>query len=215
MTNLNLKQKIYSSKGNSVEEITLSADIFGKDFSRRLVSEVVVSLQKNARSSKAHTKDRSQVRGGGRKPWRQKGTGRARHGSIRSPIWKGGGVTHGPTKDKKYYSKINKKVRVAALKMTLSAKLGDGEIILIDNMNLKTHKTKDLISIVGAIMADKKTGKTAIVVEKKSDELRKASGNIPNLYLLESRNLNVLDILSVKYLIMTKAALENLVNRLS
>jgi len=127
----------YNQKGEKTEQIELPKEIFGKEFKPDLIHQVVVSMQSSQRQGTAHAKNRSEVRGGGKKPWRQKGTGRARHGSTRSPIWIGGGVTFGPTKDRNYKKSIPKKMRRAALLSTLSAKAKDKEIAIIDEIKIK------------------------------------------------------------------------------
>src|SRR5882724_5211705 len=137
---------IYNVQGKETGKITLPESIFGLPWNADLVHQVVVAMQANARQNTAHTKDRSEVRGGGRKPWQQKGTGRARHGSSRSPIWKGGGVTHGPRNEKDYSQKINRQARQKALLVVLSRKLADKEIIFVDSLSLEAPKTKDAIA---------------------------------------------------------------------
>jgi large subunit ribosomal protein L4 len=128
-----MKTAIFDKKGKEVKKVDLPADIFEVGYNADLVHDVMTSMMSNARSNTAHAKDRSDVRGGGIKPWRQKGTGRARHGSSRSPIWRSGGVTHGPTNERNYDKKINKKSAKKALAMVLSKKAKDEEIILIEN----------------------------------------------------------------------------------
>jgi large subunit ribosomal protein L4 len=127
-----MEAKIYNIQGKEAGNITLPENIFGLPWNADLVHQVVTAMQANARGPVAHTKDRGEVRGGGRKPWQQKGTGRARHGSIRSPIWKGGGITHGPRNDKIYAQKVNRQARQKALLVALSRKYKDGEIVFVD-----------------------------------------------------------------------------------
>src|SRR6185437_11216229 len=138
-----METKIYNIEGKETGKMTLPENIFGLPWNADLMHQVVVSMRSNARHSIAHTKDRGEVRGGGRKPWQQKGTGRARHGSSRSPIWKGGGVTHGPRNDKDYSQKINRQARQKALLVALSRKLTDKEIIFVDSLNIEKPRTKD------------------------------------------------------------------------
>ena len=128
-----MESKIYSKAGKEVGTITLPANIFGLTWNDALMHQVVTTMQANARNIIAHTKSRGDVRGGGRKPWQQKGTGRARHGSIRSPIWRGGGVTHGPRNDKVYAREIPKKMRAKALFIALSRKFKDGELLFVNS----------------------------------------------------------------------------------
>jgi len=132
---------IYNAQGKKTGTLTLPESVFGVFWNDALMHQVVTSMHSNARPPVAHTKGRGEVRGGGRKPWQQKGTGRARHGSIRSPIWKGGGVTHGPSKDKNYEKAIPKKMRAKALYMALSRKMKDGEIIFVDSFGISEPKT--------------------------------------------------------------------------
>lgn len=211
----NLNQKLYTIEGKEAGEIKLPEEIFNKDLNRKLVSQTIVTLQKNARSSTAHAKDRSEVRGGGRKPWRQKGTGRARHGSIRSPIWRGGGVAHGPRKTKIYLSKINKKVKKSTLAMVLSAKLKDKEIIFLDKISLNSHKTKELASSIKSLMKTKENKKLLLVLNDISLEITRASRNLPNVRIKNVNNLTILDVLSFKFIAITKDALGVIVSRLS
>src|SRR6185437_9448180 len=129
-----METKIYNIEGKETGKMTLPENIFGLPWNADLMHQVVVSMRSNARHSIAHTKDRGEVRGGGKKPWQQKGTGRARHGSSRSPIWKGGGVSHGPRKEKLYAKVLPKGMRRKALLVALSRKYKDGEIIFLDKL---------------------------------------------------------------------------------
>src|SRR3990167_4153940 len=140
--------EVYNKENKKVGEVTLSDSVFGKKWNESLVHQVLVSQLANKREPLAHTKGRGEVRGGGRKPWRQKGTGRARHGSTRSPIWAGGGVTFGPTKHKNYSKKINKKMRRGAIFSALSRKFKDGELKFIDALELEVPKTKLLAGLL-------------------------------------------------------------------
>jgi large subunit ribosomal protein L4 len=143
-----METHVYNQKGKSVGTFALPEAIFGLPWNGDLVHQVVSAMQANARTPVAHTKDRSDVRGGGRKPWKQKGTGRARHGSTRSPIWRGGGVTHGPINDKDYSQKINKKMRAKALYTVLSEKVRRGQIIFLEELTMKNVKTKDAVMVL-------------------------------------------------------------------
>src|SRR5882762_3877572 len=137
-----MEAKFYNQKGAEAGTIELPEKVFAAKWRSDLVHQVVESMRSNKRAGTADTKDRGEVRGGGRKPWKQKGTGRARHGSTRSPIWVGGGVTHGPLAEKNYKRKISKKMRAQALFSVLSKKLKDGEIIFIDTLATSAIKTK-------------------------------------------------------------------------
>lgn len=203
-----MQAKIYNQKGKETGTINLPESVFGLKRNDKLIHQVVVSMQSNMRSGTAHTKGRGEVRGGGKKPWQQKGTGRARHGSIRSPIWKGGGVTHGPLKDKDYGKKINKKMRVKALYAILSKKLKDGELFFIDSLILSVPKTKeaksviiDLSKIPGAeSMASKKRNALYVATSKKDENTSRGFKNFSNTVVEDVRNMNVVDILNHKYI---------------
>src|ERR1035437_6570292 len=143
-----IQTKIYDQKGAEVGTIDLPAKVFAAKWRADLVHQVVQSMRSNKRAGTADTKDRGEVRGGGRKPWKQKGTGQARHGSSRSPIWVGGGVTHGPLAEKNYKRKISKKMRAQALFSVLSKKLKDGEIIFVDSLTVSAIKTKTAVGVI-------------------------------------------------------------------
>src|SRR3989338_5551545 len=142
---------IYNQKGKEVGKISLPESVFGLGWNADLVHQVVVSMDSIARTSVAHTKNRGEVRGGGKKPWQQKGTGRARRGSIRSPIWVGGGVTHGPRNEKVFDRKVNKKMKAKALYTILSAKYKKGEVLFVDDLSLRAIKTKTAKDTLGAL----------------------------------------------------------------
>jgi len=205
-----MKSKIYDIKGKSTGDIDLPAEIFDLKLNKDLVHQVVVSMMSNQRSNIAHTKDRSEVSGGGKKPWKQKGTGRARHGSIRSPIWRGGGITFGPRKDRNYSKKINKKMKTKALFQILSQKMRDGEILFVDSLNLKQPKTKEakeillnLSKIKGfEMLLSKKKNSALLTNVEYNDNNLKSFSNFSNISLDELRKLNPLDLLKYKYLVV-------------
>jgi large subunit ribosomal protein L4 len=207
-----METQIYNQKGKSVGKFDLPESIFGLPWNGDLVHQVVTAMQANARTPVAHTKDRSDVRGGGRKPWKQKGTGRARHGSTRSPIWKGGGVTHGPRNEKSYEQKINKKMKAKALYTVLSEKLRKGQLIFVEELNLKAIKTKDAVSVLKDLSSVKgfeklvggKKPNTYISVPAKGDVIKKSFANIPTVEIDEVRNMNPVDLLSYKYIIISQ-----------
>ncbi len=207
-----METQIYNQKGKSVGKFDLPESIFGVPWNGDLVHQVVTAMQANARTPVAHTKTRGEVRGGGRKPWKQKGTGRARHGSSRSPIWKGGGVTHGPRNEKSYDQKINKKMKAKALYTVLSEKLRKGQILFVEELNLKAIKTKDAVSIIKDLsslkgfekMVGGKKPNTYISVPAKGDVLKKSFANIPTVEIDEVRNMNPVDLLSYKYIIISQ-----------
>lgn len=197
--------KVYNQEGKKIESVELPAEIFALSMNNDLVHQAVVSQMTNARQVLAHTKDRSEKRGGGRKPWRQKGTGRARHGSIRSPIWRGGGVTFGPSKERVFTKKINKKMKRQALFMALSSKVKDKEMILLDKIELAEAKTKEMIKVLNNL----KISKTVLVVlDKTNQKIIRAANNIPKIKTIRADSLNVVDVLSYKYLLMLQGAIE-------
>ncbi|OIO45928.1 MAG: 50S ribosomal protein L4 [Parcubacteria group bacterium CG1_02_39_15] len=208
-----MKVSVYSQKGEKISETLLPKEIFDVKLSPDLVHQVVTVQAANRRQTLAHTKDRGEVSGGGRKPWRQKGTGRARHGSIRSPLWKGGGVTFGPRKEKVFKKKINKKMKREALFMVLSAKVKSNLLIIFDEINLETPKTKSLAEIIKnwkLKIKDLKEGSILMALPKAEKNLIVAARNIPKINTVEARNLNVLDLLSFKYLIMPKETIKTI-----
>ncbi len=207
-----MQVNLYNQSGEATGKIELSDKVFGLTMNPDLVHQVIEAQRANARQVLAHTKDRSEVRGGGKKPWRQKGTGRARHGSIRSPIWKGGGVTFGPTKERNFKKDINKKMKQRALFMTLSSKAKDNQLVLLDDIKLNQPKTKEVVGVLHNVSKlfnnykSTKTKKDSIlaVVDSKDRNLEKAFSNLPFASIVEARNLNALDVLKYKYLLMTK-----------
>jgi large subunit ribosomal protein L4 len=220
------KVKVYNSKGDKVSELELNAAIFGVKVKPELVSQAVIAQQANARQVLAYTKDKGEVRGGGRKPWRQKKTGRARHGSIRSPLWRGGGITFGPTNERNFSQKINKKVKKQALLMTLSDKANNQKIILIDQLDLPEAKTKKVFEILQNLKlrakkeknnSTKKSEKESLkkgkvvnvllVLPGKEKMIERAARNIPQLDLITAGSLNVLAVLKSKYLLMPTSSL--------
>lgn len=206
-----MKTKVYKHDGKEARELTLPENIFGLNPNADLVHQVFESMRSNARANTAHTKDRSEVRGGGRKPWRQKGTGQARHGSKRSPIWVGGGITFGPRSERNYDKKINKKMRTKALFVALSQKLRNGQILFVDGFDGVSGKTKDMISALSGFekvsgfetINTKKHNNIFMTAHEPSEELKNASKNISHLTLRDVRNLNVVDVLNYRYLVIT------------
>lgn len=196
--------KLYNQSGEEVGTVELPDKIFNLKVNSDLLHQAVVSQMANARRPLAHAKGRGEVRGGGKKPWRQKGTGRARHGSIRSPIWKGGGVTHGPTKDKVYSRKMNKKARQKALFMALSSKVKDGRLVVIDSVVLGQLKTKKMKEVLDKISPQKKG---SILFIQPDTGLIRAIRNLPFAKAIRADSLNVVDILKKKYLVLLKEAI--------
>jgi large subunit ribosomal protein L4 len=208
---------IFNTKGAEAGKMTLPENIFNLPWNADLVHLVVSGMQANARMGNAHTKDRGEVRGGGRKPWQQKGTGRARHGSSRSPIWKGGGVTHGPRNEKDYSQKINRQARQKALLVVLSRKLADKEIIFVDSLSIEKPKTKDAIAMLEGLSKagfsnTKKNNAALIALPNSHIATQKSFANIGHVELVDVRNLNPVSIMSSKYLVIVDpaAAIETL-----
>lgn len=205
--------KLYNQQGEETGTVELPDSVFGLKWNPDLVHQVVTSYAANRRRGTAHTKTRGEVRGGGRKPWRQKGTGRARHGSIRSPIWKGGGVTHGPRSDKVYEKKINKKMAKKALYTVLSAKARDNEIVVLDGIKFAEAKTKYAAQMFVALARNKeferitKANGALVALGGKDDSSRRALGNLPYAVVDEARNLNAYEALQYKYILLPKSAL--------
>ena len=205
-----LEATVFSLAGKDTGTIQLPAELFGVSWNADLVHQVVVGMQANARPTIAHTKFRGEVRGGGKKPWKQKGTGRARHGSRRSPIWKGGGVTHGPRAEKDYTVKINKKMRSAALMSVLSKKWKDGEIIFVDKLSFAEPKTKDAKAALVAIatasdrkeLVTKRKNAAIIALTSKDVATEKSLQNLGNYMSEEVRNLNPVDLVNKKFLVI-------------
>ena len=198
------KNNVINVKGEKVSDITLNENVFGIKPNDAVLYDAITLAQASQRQGTADTKTRSEVSGGGRKPWRQKGTGRARQGSTRAPHWYHGGVVFGPH-PRSYGKKMNRKERVLALKSALSYKVEENEIIILDELNVKTPKTKDMIKLLNDIKVPKKT---LIVVDELTDNLILATRNIPKVELLEASEINVLDIIGADGLVITKKAVE-------
>lgn len=204
-----MEAKIYNQKGKETGIITLPPKVFAVKWRSDLVHQVVEGMRSNKRAGTASTKGRGEVRGGGRKPWRQKGTGRARHGSSRSPIWVGGGVTHGPLSSKNYKKKISKKMRAQALFSVLSRKLKDNEILFVDSFSLPSIKTKSAINVVNNLIKagnlknlETKKPKILMALYGRNKNAEKSFRNISILDIIFLKNINPLDILNYKYLII-------------
>jgi len=209
-----MKVNLYNQKNEIAGEIDLPERIFNLKWNPDLVYQVLVSCLSNKRQNIASTKDRGEVRGGGRKPWRQKGTGRARHGSIRSPIWKGGGITFGPSPCKNYTKKINKKMKRKAFFVVLSKKLKDGEIKFIESFKLPDSKTKSFVAFIKNFIKPKKES-LLIIPEKDNKNIVFASRNVPKVKTLHPESLNIYDLLKYKYIFLTKESIEIIKNHYS
>ncbi|MCR2043530.1 50S ribosomal protein L4 [Anaerosalibacter massiliensis] len=196
------KVKVYNILGEQVEEIDLKDDIFNVEINETAVHEMVKNHLANKRQGTQSVKTRTEVRGGGRKPWRQKGTGRARQGSIRAPHWKGGGVTFAP-KPRDYSYRVPKKVRKLAMKSALTSKVLNDEIIVLDELNIEEPKTKEIVNLLNNIKASKKA---LIVMSESNENIIKSARNIPNVETTIANTLNVYDILKYDSFIITKDA---------
>jgi large subunit ribosomal protein L4 len=196
-----MKNDIYNAQGKKAGSIELPENIFGVAWNDSLMHQVVTSMQDNARTNVAHTKGRGEVRGGGKKPWRQKGTGRARHGSIRSPIWKGGGVTHGPRNEKVFTRTIPAKMRAKALFMALSRKAKDGEIVFVDSFGIEKPSTASAKKTLVALSKDftklaaKKKNVALVAFSDAQEASAKSFRNIGNVSSSAVKDLNPVAIL--------------------
>jgi len=205
-----METKIFDQKGKEAGKMELPKEVFGMKWNANLVHQVITSMMSNARPNVADTKGRGEVQGGGKKPWRQKGTGRARHGSSRSPIWIGGGVTHGPSSEKNYKKKINKKMKGKALATVLSAKFRDGEVILLNDLQLAAPKVKLAAEMLSSLAKsfekiNYKKGSRAIIALPELDEnIKKSFKNIKSVVVEEVRNLNPLSLMNYKYVVLVK-----------
>ncbi len=203
-----MKLNLYNQKGEEIGKVEAPDEIFGVELNDELLHQVVVSQSANRRQTSAHTKDRGEVRGGGKKPWRQKGTGRARHGSRRSPIWVGGGITFGPRSDKNYKKTIPVKMKRRALFMALSSKAKDEELIIVDDFGIRDHKTKSAQVLLNSLPLSDKSGLVVLMTPDKNEIL--SFRNIPKTESIQVNNLNALDILSFKRLIMTEETISKI-----
>jgi len=207
MTNI----EILDSKGKKKGILRLKAKISSIKIKPSLVHFVVANKLSTQRRSTAHTKTRKEVRGGGRKPWPQKGTGRARAGSIRSPLWKGGGVIFGPRKTKNYFKKINKKILHQAFNMVLKDKIDNKNIVILEDFNSKVKKTKDFVDILKNLPVWQK--KTLLVLPQEDEKLFRVARNISFLRVSRVNHLSILDLLKCKYLLTDKKTFERILEK--
>lgn len=200
---------VFNLKGERVGTVDVPERIFGVEPNEGLVHEAVVAQMVNARAVIAHTKDRGEVRGGGRKPWKQKGTGRARHGSRRSPLWSGGGVTFGPNSERVFGVKMNRKARRKALYMVLSDKVSHERFVVVDDLVLETPKTSVMVSALKAL--PQANGRTLIVVDAANEAVRLGARNVPKTETIAPNSLNVVDVLKAARMVISKSDLDALV----
>jgi large subunit ribosomal protein L4 len=199
------KVKLYNQEGKEVGEVELSASLFGVKPNTAFIHRVVTALQANNRQVLAHTKGRGEVRGGGRKPWKQKGTGQARHGSRRSPIWVGGGITFGPTNERNFSVKLNRAERRRALAMVLSDKVANNKFIVVDSLTIPEIKTKT----VSIMLKQFSFGRHSLVVlEPENLIFQKSVRNLAKVTPISVKSLNIVEILSNETLVISKPALE-------
>ncbi|MCV9884111.1 50S ribosomal protein L4 [Metabacillus halosaccharovorans] len=198
------KVALLNQAGSNVGEIELNDSVFGIEPNQHVLFEAVIMQRASLRQGTHKVKNRSEVAGGGRKPWRQKGTGRARQGSIRSPQWRGGGIVFGPT-PRSYAYKLPKKVRRLAIKSALSSKVVDNSIVVLEDLALNAPKTKEMTSVLKGLSVEKKA---LIVTADNNENVALSARNIPGVTVVTANGVNVLDVLNHDKLIMTKAAVQ-------
>lgn len=192
-----MKLAVYDKAMKQIGDVEVSDAIFGRAWNPDLIHQIVVAMAANRRQPLAHTKQRDEVSGGGKKPWRQKGTGRARHGSTRSPLWKGGGATFGPRNDRDYTQKINKKMVKAGVYVALSKKIADGEFKVIDTLAIKEPRTRELAWVPKG---------TLLIPAVGNKDIFRASANIQKVKALDPQSLNVEDLLRFKNILIDREA---------
>ncbi|MBW7651444.1 50S ribosomal protein L4 [Anoxybacillus sp. ST4] len=198
------KVALYNQNGENIGEIELNDAVFGVEPNKHVLFEAVIMQRASLRQGTHKTKNRAEVSGGGRKPWRQKGTGRARQGSIRSPQWRGGGIVFGPV-PRSYSYKLPKKVRRLAIKSALSSKVLENNIVVLDNLALEAPKTKEMVKILNNLSVDRKA---LIVTADANENVILSARNIPGVTVVTASGINVLDVLNHDKLVITKAAVE-------
>lgn len=202
-----MKVDVYNEKGEVTGSTVLPKEIFQVQMNADLVHQVFISHTANQRQNSAHTKNRADVRGGGKKPWRQKGTGRARHGSIRSPLWKGGGVTFGPRNEKNWEKDIPKKMRKKALLMVLSEKAKNSTLVVLDKLEIEKPKTKDMATMIKKLPVN---NGSRLIISHDGKNIFLSARNIAKTAVSEARNLNIVDLLNYKYLLVSKEGIKNI-----
>jgi large subunit ribosomal protein L4 len=209
-----VKINIYNQQGEKADQMELTDNIFNVEPKMELVHQAQVTQMTNERQVLAHTKTRSEVRGGGKKPWRQKGTGNARAGSIRSPIWIGGGITFGPTKLRNFAKKINKKMKRKAIFMVLTDKVKNNNLLILDKLEIPEFKTKKVKEVFDNLVKEENAGskKRSILLinEQKDEKIFYSARNLEGVKVINKDNINILDLLKYKYLITTVGAVKEL-----
>lgn len=206
-----MEYPIYNQNAEQTGTVELAQSVFGLPMNKDLLYQVITSMIANKRQVIAHAKGRGEVRGGGKKPWQQKGTGRARHGSIRSPIWKGGGVTHGPTKERNFKKVLNRKMVQQALRVALSDKAREKHILIVDTFTMAKPKTKELAAILKNFhKVAEKLNSILFVIPDGGENLYKSARNIPFLTTIEAKNLNPLAVSSSTLIMMPQEALKTI-----
>lgn len=202
---MSLKVKVYNKSAEAIKDLELNKKVFAVAANTEFLHQVIVNQMANARQVIADTKDRSEVSGGGKKPWKQKGTGRARVGSSRSPIWRGGGVTFGPTSDRNFKRKINQKAKQKALFMVLSDRLAENNLVVVDDLAFKDFKTKDfnkLISNIEEKVLKTKRRDILVINGSKEEKTFFSARNLEHVKIINPENINALEILNSKYLLV-------------
>lgn len=205
---------VINQEGKKISDIKLNQKLFDGSVNQPLVHETALMYQANVRAGSANTKARAEVRGGGRKPWRQKGTGRARAGSIRSPLWRGGGVTFGP-KPRDYYRRLPKKALKQALRSAINDKINENKIIILDKIELASHKTKGFADILKKLKLDFDKERLLLVVDSVNEKLKKASNNLKKVAVLRGCDVNAYRVILAEKILIERTAFANLEKRLT
>jgi large subunit ribosomal protein L4 len=211
-----IKAKVYNQEGAAAGEMELAESVFGIEAKEALIHQAVTAQMGNQRQVLAHTKDRSEVRGGGRKPWRQKGTGRARAGSNRSPIWIGGGVTFGPSKERNFSKKLNRKMKQKALCAVLSDKIKNRQLVIVDKFRAEDFKTKVMDAALAKLEKnawDRKENvrrNVLVIIDEKDDKVSRSFRNLEGVGVINLSNINILDLLAYRDAVLTKKSIEKL-----
>lgn len=210
---MSIKVKVYNQSAAPVKDLELATKVFGLKANADLLHQAVVTQQANERQVLAHTKDRSEVRGGGKKPWKQKGTGRARVGSSRSPLWIGGGVTFGPTKDRNFSKKLNKKMKQKAIMMALSDKIAQSSLVVIDTLKMAEFKTKQFNGMLNAFQKEvlPSDRRSLLVINGEKDQKAFYSGrNIKGVNIINLENINIVDLLASRQVLINEDGIKAL-----